>query len=1064
MFLPQDHCLKQYYLFPNPSHKDQFQVPDRIYGRETQLNALLNSVHQVSQQSEKQILLVTGPAGIGKTAIVTQVQRLMTANSPELTGQFIHGKFDQVNRRLPLSAILQAFRGMIAQWRNSDKQINLWRQLVLAQIGEEAAILTEVLPELQQVIGTQPLPKSLLGEAQGNRLTLIFLRFLRALTSMGQPLVLFLDDAQWADLASLQLIERWMTDSQLGHFLCILSYRPSEVPSHHPLRQFIECLPSKGILPQTLTISPLSQTDLNTLIAQTLHCSIPIAEPLGLEIWQRTQGNPFFTLQLFHAFYQDGYLTYNAQQGTWQCDLSQIRAAHVSLDIVDFMLDRLRRFPSPTRSLLSIAASLGHEFSLERLAQISEQSSMVVASYLWRALREGLIIPTRQPYQFSQDSESSPSIDDHSVTESQGAKVFGNLVGTAFQESTYRFLHDRVQQAAYQLIEPSQRAKMHLSIARGLAKSYEAQLSAGILSDSQLFYWIGQANQGRSAIEDPEELVYLAHLNQCATRRAIANTAYQCAWQFATTGIEQLPKQPWRSHESLTRSLYELAAESAYLSGEFEQVPAFIQILHQQASSKLDHARADELQMNAYAAAGKPLDAINLALSALRYLEIPLPRLTDRFSIYGSLLQFYLLLGSRSPESFLALPEMQDQTSLFAMRILATLGYLTSFATPEFVIPLAVVALKLALRHGNSPYSAYAYSWCAAILSMMPQTVNWGDKLGEVALTLARRSSDPDLISRISVGLIDFSRHTKHPLGQLVQELAPTYEWSLKAGNFNTATWAIHSYLYHRYFAGESLVELEQCYQQYWPIVQPWNQVGALRFIDFTQNTVLQWRSLEIFPYRDSNYPIQYETYLAKAKAESSLSEIFCCAVLDGLVRYSFGDYELAYQRFQQAQPYEQAGMTLIVAPLYHFYRALNAIACYPTASKRMRWKLRWHIRRGKSRLKQLKTHCPETYAHKYYLILAEEARLNRHPKRAISIYETAIALAAGQNFQHEVALAYECYAQCAFQMHNPDQARRLLQQAYAAYEQWGAIAKLKQLKHQYPEVFSQSTAIGITV
>ncbi len=1038
---------------------DRFRVSsDRIYGRDAEIATLKAMALNAQKQPEKSLLLISGASGVGKTALVEQLYKPLQSQKNSL---FIRGKFDQLNRHLPLFAILQSFRDLVRQWltkpdgiesNDGHRQVFVVRKKLLEALGNEAQVLLDVLPELAQIIGPQPPVIKLSDSAQGNRFNLILLRFIRVLATSQTPLILFLDDVQWADGASIELIKQWMLDYQLRHFLCIAAYRDHEVSAGHPFILAVEVLRDKNVSIQEMAVAPLIKSALNQMLAETLHCNELLSLPLGDEIWRKTQGNPFFSIQLLKAFYQDNYLFYNHTDGCWQCDLSQIRAAEISDDAVEFMIDRLRRFTSPTRSILALAACAGNEFDLETLATISQQSVLTTASKLWRALQEGLVIPTTQVYKFyTMTPDENSDLHSNPVNEVNATSVFGSFFGSVFESVTYRFLHDRVQQAAYRLIPVQHKSMNHLRIGQLLRDSLRPQLEAGTISDGQLFGLMSQLNQGLTEINDPIEQVEIAALNLSAGQRAASSTAYESALNYAKIGLSLLPIDRWEQCEELSRSLYTLAAETAYLSGEFDQTPEFVNVLQKNARSVIDSVSADEIQIRAYATGGRPLAAVETALDALEKLGFNMPLKPIKLRIAWALLRLKWIFIVRSPESFLALPTMTDEKMIATMRVIEAVSYLALMSAPELCPELTLIAIQVSIKFGNSSYSAYGYTCGAIILSGFLNKADMGYKIGQLALNLVDRYGLFEIEPRIKIALAVFVNHRTLPLWEIVRSMEPIYQMSLDVGDLDSAAWAIHTYAYNQYFAGCNLAVLEKRLEDYRPIIKKINQAGVVRFMSMMDYVVMNLRKTSSDLTRVTLYQSTFDDYLIEAQAVNCQTEVFAWYHHKGVIAYLLGDYEIACKQFNNAYFHRDGSICLMQISLHYFHKALSAASCHDTATMWKRSDLRKLVRHAQRHLDRCAKDCPENYANKYYLVKAEYARIKGDRICAMDAYERAINLAQKHKLQHEVALAYELAARFYAQWKQTTIAQTYMMKAYYAYEKWGATAKCDQLKRCYP-------------
>jgi serine/threonine protein kinase len=519
---------------------DRLIIPEKLYGRDSEVKTLLDAFERVSQ-GNVELMLVAGFSGIGKTFVVNEVHKPIVRKH----GYFIKGKFDQFNRNIPFSAFVQAFRDLMGQLMSeSDAQLNLWKTKILEAMGENGQVIMQILPELERIIGAQPLVPELSGNASQNRFNLLFQKFIQVFATPDHPLVIFLDDLQWADSASLQLLKLLMQD--VRHLLVLGAYRDNEVTPAHPLMLTVRELEKLRITIKTITLQPLIPSDINQLVADTLSCDRALAQPLTELVYQKTQGNPFFTTQFLKTLHQDGFIQFNRDTGYWLCDLSQIKVQSLTDDVVVFIAQQLQKLSPNTQSMLKLAACIGAQFDLQTLAIVSSQSGIETAMALWQALQEGLLVPLNQIYKFFQ-----PKFEGNSVN----IPEFWNW------ESGYcsfRFLHDRVQQAAYSLIPNSQKEAVHLDIGRLLQNRYSSNEQ-----ELHLFHIVNQLNCGISLIDQAREREELALLNWRAGRKARGSSAYEAAMSYLKIGLQLLSAQCWRNQYELSLGLHQLAAEVA---------------------------------------------------------------------------------------------------------------------------------------------------------------------------------------------------------------------------------------------------------------------------------------------------------------------------------------------------------------------------------------------------------------------------------------------------------------------------------------------------------------------
>ncbi len=1062
-----DRAIPSFELAQQDSH-DRFTIAETLYGRDAEIDQLLMQFYQISHHPQKALVLIAGYSGVGKTAIVNQVQPQLARQR----GSFIRGKFDQLHRHIPLSAVVYALRELIHQWlTQTDRQLGYWQEKLRAALGAEAQVMVELLPELAQIIGPSlPVP-ALTGAAAGNRFNLVLSRLIRAIAQPQHPLVIFLDDLQWADAASLAVMQRWLLDPQLGHLLLIGAYRDHEVTPTHGLNQMRQQLQAENVPLVELSILPLPQDAIGQMVADTLHLAIAAAEPIGAEIWRRTQGNPFFSRQLFTAFYHDRLIVYDAAERAWRSDLARMAIAPIADDVVVFMVERLQKLGTAARSLLSFAACIGHHFDLETLALMAGTSIADTGQALWPALQLGLLWPTDPAYRFYQPADAVPGdgIDPAAVT--------------------YQFSHDRIQQAAYALIDSRDRPLTHLRMGRRLRDQLQVQLGQQSIVDSfadvaddgssdvsavtdptrwrvdgqrptfghrQILAVINQLNQGMALITDRAERVELAALNLAAGRRARAATAYQMAGAGATTGIALLGETGWQAHYDLNLALHELAAETAYLGGEFAQTAAMVATIQQSSRSLLDTIPACDIQIKAYIAAGQPQSAVQFGLQTLRQLGIRLPSQPRKWQAGLALCQTRMVLWRHAPSQLAQLPIMTDAWAIAAARILQPITYVALLTQPNLMPFCALTSIQLALKFGNSVNLAYAYSCYAMSLCSVFRDFRSGSQFAQLSLAIVDVCDRPDAAPQLQVAKAIFNDHWQMPFRQVVAMMPAVYQASLETGQLEMAAWALHTHSYNKCFGGWNLALLEPELEDYADKVRQFNQVAVLRFIESTQYAVCHLRGNpeKLATLGGGGYDM--EQRISEAQAAQNWTEFFVLHFWRSMKHTLSGDFAQAYADLQTAYPYLDALGSIASVPVFHGTFVLTAAAYYDIAPVRQRRQIIQKMRPSLKYLKQAAAQCPANYASKYYLAQAEWHRIKGEWPAAIASYDRAISLAQEYDLQSELALANDLTGRFFEQRQQWAIAQVYLTQAYHAYDVWGALAKVEQLLQRYPQLLAQ--------
>ncbi|PZV13655.1 MAG: hypothetical protein DCF22_10260 [Leptolyngbya sp.] len=765
---------------------DRFLIPEKLYGREQEVAALLSAFERVSGSVGSELILVAGFSGIGKTAIVNEVHKPIVRQR----GYFIKGKYDQFQRDIPFSAFVQAFRDLMGQLLSeSDLQLEQWKTKILIAVGENGQVLIEVIPELERIIGTQPSVSELSGDAAQNRFNQLFSRFVQVFTTPEHPLVIFIDDLQWADSASLKLMHLLMGKANPQYLLFIGAYRDNEVTPAHPFMLTVDQLQKSGAAIATITLAPLTQRSVNQLVADTLSCSLALANPLTDLIVGKTKGNPFFTTQFLKALYEDGLITFNLGGNHWECAVAQVRSLALTEDIVEFMAIQLQKLPAETQEILKLAACIGNQFDLVTLAIVHEKSQTETASDLWKALQEGLILPQSDVYKFYQEPEARR----------QELKEPVIASGSCY----YKFLHDRVQQAAYSLIPDPQKQLTHFKIGQRLLDATPAHAR-----DEKLFEIVNQLNQGASLIVTLADREQLATLNLRVGQKAKASTAYTSALDYAVRGIQLLTADGWQHRYSLTLALYELATEVAFLSGDFEQMQQLAAIVLQQAQRLLDTIKIYEVKILAEVAQSRQPEAIKTALTVLERFGMEFPAQPSAADIGQSLQETQSLLAEKQLEELLNLPEMVDPDALAVIQLLAAVTAAVYQAVPALLPLIVCQQVKLSAQHGNATVSTLAYAWYGVILCTSGE-IDLGNRVGQLALDLLAQSKHQGFKASTINMVYPFVKPWKYALRESLAPLLEGYHSGLEMGALEYAAYCAYNYCALSFFMGKELVALE---------------------------------------------------------------------------------------------------------------------------------------------------------------------------------------------------------------------------------------------------------------
>lgn len=661
----------------------QFSIPEKLYGRETEIGQLTEAVHRVGGGSTE-MALVLGYSDIGKTRPIREIHPVIL----DQNAYFIGGKFHQYQGQVPYAAFIQAFQELIHQLL-SDRaaRIEEWKGKLIAALGENAGVIAEVIPEVEWMVGEMPAVPSLPPTEAQNRFHRVFQQFIGVFRKQEHPLVLFLDDLQWVDAASLNSIERLMSDRNGGYLLTIAAYRHNEIHDTHPWRETLQRIQHSEARVEKITLSPLNRENVCALVRDTVHTeeSADLAEL----VFEKTAGNPFFIAQLLKSLHQKGLIGFDFAAQQWRWDLEGIKQAAIADNDISLTRDRIQSLSASGQTLLKQAACIGVKFSLQLLAEAVETSLSATARELSAPLEAGLIVPLKEGENLPVKlQENAPHLTPWE-RENEPAAI------------AYQFVHDRVQQAAYSLIPEAQKPQMHLNVGQLLRdRTPDGELS------ERIFPIVNQFNLGISAISDANRKLELASLNAIAGQKAKSASAYESAAKYLRAGLQLLPEHAWETHYSLTLTLHGEAAAAEYLNTNFQEAEALADVVLNRARSLLDKVQIYETQIQYYIAQNHLAQAIQIGVSVLEMLGVSLPESPTPEQIDRAAVQMESAWTVEGIKDLAALPEMTDAYQLAALRILMNITAPAYIVNPALMPLIVLTMVNLCIESGNSALAA----------------------------------------------------------------------------------------------------------------------------------------------------------------------------------------------------------------------------------------------------------------------------------------------------------------------------------------------------------------------
>jgi PAS domain S-box-containing protein len=1019
----QSHGRIDPFLVGTYDVSDRLLIPEKLYGREREIDTLLASFDRVVANDTLELVLVSGYAGIGKSSVVNELHKALVPSR----GLFASGKFDQYKRDIPYATLGQAFQSLVRSLlTQSDQELGRWRDSLNEVLGPNGQLIVNLVPEIELIIGKQPPVADLPPQDTQNRFQLVFRRFLGVFARKEHPLALFLDDLQWLDAATLDLLEHLVTHSEVRHLLLVGAYRDNEVGPAHPLLRTLEAIRKAGARVQEIVLAPFGLDDVGQLIADAMHCEPERVQALAQLVQEKTGGNPFFAIQFFTALAEEELLAFDPPTRAWQWNIDRIRAKSYTDNVVDLMAAKLQRFSSTTQEALKLLACLGNVAPTATLALVHGETEEAIHGPLWEAIHAGLVFR---------------------------------------ENNAYRFLHDRIQQAAYSLIPDEQRADVHLRIGRALLASMTADELA-----EHLFDIANQLNRCAALLVDQDEKAQVAALDLRAGRKAKASAAYASACVYLAAGMALLDDSDWGSQYELMFSLWLERAECAFLTGDFDQAERLIVQLLQRGASKVDQAATYHLKVELHVVKSDNPQAVDSALTCLRLFGIDVPAHPAREQVQAEYETIWRNLEGRPVESLVDLSLMTDPELQAAMRLFSALFDAAYFTDLHLFCLLLCRMVNISLQHGTSGPSAHGYGRLGTILGPVFHRYRDAPRFAKLACDLVEKHGFIAYQAKayLSMGIVAL---WTQPITTAIDFNRAAFRTATETGDLTTACYSVARSV------GMLLLRNDPLDAAVWrESERGLDFVRKARFRDIADLIVSQQRFIATMQGRTTTFSTFSDAQFDEAAFEMQLTGdrmrlmIAWYWILKLKARFLAGDYVAALAAAQQAKPLLRVLVGQIPWLDYFYYTALTVAALYENASADDQAGWRDLLTAHKEQLREWADNYPPTFGDKHALVSAEIARLEGRDADAMRLYEQAIQSARDHGFVQNEGLAHEVAARFYAVRGFETIANAYLREARRCYLRWGAFGKVRQLEHLHPHLrdapvpASPTTTIGAPV
>jgi len=1024
-YLNEDKSIPEFELSANKAFT-KFQIPQKLYGRESEAALLLKAFDEVMDGKGKAIL-VSGYSGVGKTALVNEIHKPITARE----GHFIRGKFDQYNRTVPYSAFTQALNEYCQfMLTEPDDTLKLIRKRLMDALGQYGQLIVEIAPDLQLIIGKQEFVIPLEPMENKNRLDLVLLRFFQAIATIDRPLVLFLDDLQWADAASLELVKLLSTESETLVMLIVGAYRDNEVDASHPLNMMLNDLTKKGITVFDLKVTPLPYEEVHMMVEDTLHQKE--MDELSSLIYEKTKGNAFFTIQFIRLLLDQQLLAFDEPSKKWTASIDRIKAQAFSDNVVDLMVRKIKSLEAGTQHSMTMAAAIGNKFDLNLVSLITGEPPITALNHLWPALTEGYLVPLNDSYRMFAIEELKINPTD----------------------VIFSFAHDRVQQASYQLLPENERAVLHLKIARLLFDKFQND-------EDHLFDIVNHYFLGLAQVIDKDEIERVRQLNIKAGFKAKKANAIGSAIKHFSTALTYTAPEAWTTDNANTLILYKELAEVYYLDGQLEKSEALINDCLEKAVNPIDRSDIYYVWMLRLALESKYDEALDAAVNGLKELEYDFPKVTTQEDVQKHLGQILAFFADHPIPTFYDHFLMTDERYLAIMKIMDNLtAPLYLGGKTELWILHVFRKILLSIEHGISHPTTYAFSELGLIFNLF-EMFDYGLPAGDLARKLSYRfekeapRQKPRTGNIVANYVYTYYKHIRD-IDEYNQE---TIVAAQESGELIFGGYAVmNKYLNYYYTSEKLLQELSLEFEigiSYGKKINHHMCHNALTALEMCVDYLMD-PDMTTSEVKSKRFEI--DEFLEICKSTNELYGPICLYLYSMQVYVIMGKHDLALAADVKAAQF--VAPIFAAVPHYSTYMFFHCILHLEKAIQSKDYTLPETVNTYMTYLGRLSVVNPANFLHKHILLEALKLQLEGRTIEALNHYEEAIKSAQQYKFVNNLGIAYEKTANLWLAESKPHYALYNIKQAIISFTQWGAFSKVKQLQKTYNDIINQIPGI----
>ncbi|RCW76971.1 ATP-binding sensor histidine kinase [Saliterribacillus persicus] len=990
------------------------EKPNKLYGRDQELEQLIRKFDHI-QYGSPALVLIPGPSGIGKTALVRSLYQPLLKKK----GYFITGKFVQFQKHIPYAPIIEAFRSLIRQVLTEDAdRIKAWQDKLSASLSDNAWVIGNFIPEIEWLLGKQEQGPDIPPQGVHNRFLLAVRKFVDVFATENHPLILFIDDLQWADNATLDVMNHLLTNPYKRNLLIIGAYRDNEVSIGHPFELFLNQLKNREVPVSQIPVSPLTKNYIEQWVKEILDLEAETSKSLVELIYRITRGNPFFIIQLLQLLNQEKIISFDLSIATWQVNLTALKQIPMTDSMIDFIIKQVNKLPEKTIKRLQLAACIGSQFNLTLLATIAGEDYVETSNSLWHGLEEGVILPMDARYKWVYPNENESLLND--------------------SPPSYRFLHDKIQQALYTSMTVGEREESHLRIAEELIHHYTEEEI-----EDHIFQVVNHFNlcQDRLNKEQKRDLI---KWNRMAGEKAKRAAAFESAWTFFAKAFGLLPENKWQVDYKETFNVMAGYGEALYLNQHFEQAENIFEEILTHAETKQEKLYIYNLKITVYTHIHEVEKATISGLAGLRLFGIEINNKPNKLVVAREYLLTKLALGKKSGEDLLNIPPVTDKDQQIIMRTFINTNAPTYHVDQNLATIIMLRALRLTLKYGDLDLSALVYNNYALTLSAGFGDYEGSNQFGRLAIKHAERSGDKALQARVYFVFGSFVNHWKKHIRYNLEYLERSQQLSIENGNLYLAGASGAFIGLTLLIKGDNLEQVEEGIRRQVTFAKK----NEYAISDDFLTELLDWIAILSTSEKTPTWEF---TEFTDDKSATIMHKTIRLQMA-----YFFNNRPVALSLMEELEPLVDNTMVLVVAPEYFFYHALWVTKLIKDGelSKKEGFK---KLKKDLTKLEKWAKHSPSNYLHKYLLILAEKEQLIGKDSAATEHYHQAIEAAEKNEFLQDLALSNHCAANFYLDRQLPKTAKSYMTEAYNGYLNWGSVRLADQIKATHPELLLET-------